>query len=265
MNNTSFSCPYCFSQKTNKGVLFHSWKSVSAHTKKCKNKPEKLYFYIDHIIGPIHVKLFEGSYSGPKIASILKGLITRPSDIRKEFKRRGFELPEGSPSYYAIELLFFIRKFNSEYGRIPGAEDFKENTEYPSPTTYEKEYGSWNNAIKAAGFEPNITSYGIPTKALDGITYKSRPEAEFVNTYLYNKFIYYYEPRYIGKLWKYDFYLPQLDLYIELTQYINPERIEEKIKYHKENNINCKVIYTLDIHKEEFKRVWEQYTKVPNL
>ena len=56
---------------------------------------------------------------------------------------------------------------------------------------------------------------------------------------IYSKYNYIYELKYTNKNWRYDFYIKELDLYIELYGKLDPIRIQEKINYHKLNNIKC--------------------------
>lgn len=50
-------------------------------------------------------------------------------------------------------LLEFIRYSSYREGRVPSMMDFNNNQKYPSPTTYQKVFGSWNNAIREAGLQ----------------------------------------------------------------------------------------------------------------
>ena len=60
--------------------------------------------------------------------------------------------------------------------------------------------------------------YGTPKTAKDGIKYRSTFEANFVDKYLYGKNIKYeYEKKYPGSRQKCDFYLTDLDIWIELV------------------------------------------------
>ena len=121
-------------------------------------------------------------------------------------------------------------------------------------TTVQEYFGSWNRALIASGFEPNYNStFGIPTRGKDNVLYRSQAEAHFVDNHLYRKHLYIYEPQYSGNLWYYDFYLPDLDLYIEIDGHCRPERIKEKIEYNSKNNINCLVINTEDLYKQDFR------------
>ncbi len=53
------------------------------------------------------------------------------------------------------ELLNYLRKFHKENGRPPAQLDFNNNYIYPSFGIYQKNFGSWNNALKLAGLNVN--------------------------------------------------------------------------------------------------------------
>lgn len=152
------------------------------------------------------------------------------------------------------EIIDSIIQFYNIHNRIPFCKEFSNNIKYPSYATVSKRFGSWNRAIEVAGFKANYDSqFGTPTTAKDGVRYKSSIEAYFVDNYLYNKYHFDYEPRYKDKLWRYDFYVKELDLYIEIDGELRPDRINEKIHFNKENNIKCLVLLKKDIYKKDFK------------
>jgi hypothetical protein len=57
--------------------------------------------------------------------------------------------------YTREELLKHIVRFYNEKGRIPQTRDFNKNPNYPSFNPYQREFGSWNDALRAAGFVPD--------------------------------------------------------------------------------------------------------------
>jgi sulfur relay (sulfurtransferase) DsrC/TusE family protein len=59
-------------------------------------------------------------------------------------------------SFTAKELIDYIHKYYKKNGTIPTYNDFRDNTNYPSPNSYERKFGSWNNGIKEAGYEPYV-------------------------------------------------------------------------------------------------------------
>lgn len=53
------------------------------------------------------------------------------------------------------QLLNYLKEFHNENGRPPTQVDFTNNSNYPSYDTYKNRFGSWNNAVKKAGFIPD--------------------------------------------------------------------------------------------------------------
>lgn len=66
------------------------------------------------------------------------------------------------------QLILTIKQFYKKNGRIPFYTEFRAKVGYPNPDTYKAVFGSWNKAIKAAGFEPNQASLGFVVVAKDG-------------------------------------------------------------------------------------------------
>lgn len=69
-------------------------------------------------------------------------------------------MPEPTPE----ELLSELRRLNQERSHTPTAEVMNESGEY-WVTHYQDQFGSWNNALQAAGLEPN-QPHKIPTDDL---------------------------------------------------------------------------------------------------
>jgi hypothetical protein len=143
-----------------------------------------------------------------------------------------------------------IKDYHIQYNRIPECRDFKAPL-YPNRMSVFRLFGSWNAAIKAAGFQPNSqNSLGVNTKALDGYTYRSKAEAYFVDNFLHNKYEYIIEPKYPEKYNKYyDWYIPSLDLYIELDGGIRPETTNEKRAINKLLQRKCIFIDIANLQK----------------
>ena len=77
-----------------------------------------------------------------------------------------------------------IKEYISKYKKIPSTKEFDADKNFPSAATVVKYCGSWNNAIREAGYTPAIGSgFGIYTKALDGHTYRSKAEAYLASTF----------------------------------------------------------------------------------
>ncbi len=81
--------------------------------------------------------------------------------------------------YTKIQILEHIKRFYNENGRIPTSNDFKKKNGYPSRGTVEKYLGSWNNAIKEAGFGVNRMNNLTDEELLD---YLRKYEEEYDKT-----------------------------------------------------------------------------------
>jgi len=157
--------------------------------------------------------------------------------------------------YWNKELIIkSIQQYYQDNNTIPHLRDFKYLKEYPDPSTIQKHFKSWNNAILAAGFSPNIQNgFGIDTYGLDGHLYRSRAEAYFADTYLYSKYNYIVEPTYPSPYnrKKYDWFIEEINLYIELDGGLRPEAIKEKTSINNQLNRQCLYITTASIYNTE--------------
>jgi len=164
-------------------------------------------------------------------------------------------------AYKKEDIIIAIQKFFQENKRIPYFRDFQRNPKYPGRDAAIRLFGSWNKAIEASGFTPNIqTGFGVNTLGKDGILYASAVEAYFSDNFLFSKFDYIYEPSYpdnSGR--KFDFYVPALSLFIEINGEIKDEnfkylqKIKEKEQFCRDKNINCIFILKSAIYKKDFK------------
>jgi len=154
--------------------------------------------------------------------------------------------------YTKLELLNYLWDYIAETGQLPKQRTFNNNAIYPHSRTYADHFGTWNKAIEEAGYEPNANDgYGQRTEALDGVLYRSWNEAEFCNKFLFEQYNYVIEPKYPKPYNKYyDWYIKELDLYIELDGGIRPETIKEKIQINKLLNRNLLVVLPNDLNKE---------------
>lgn len=130
-----------------------------------------------------------------------------------------------------INTSLALRQLYRKQGRIAVADCYGRD-DVPSPRTINKLFGSWTQACEDSGLPTQHTSpgRGKPTYASDGRLYRSAFEAEFVDAFLAGKWAYEYEPAYPCGQWLYDFYVPQLELYIELDGGLRPARMAEKRK-----------------------------------
>lgn len=159
----------------------------------------------------------------------------------------GLPLKQRKPKvpYTKEYMLDCIKAYIQKYKKIPTTLEFDVDKEFPCAATVVKYCGSWENAIREAGYTPDIGSgFGYYTKALDGHTYRSKAEAYFADTYLYNKYNYDTEPSYPEpeQRRKYDWFIKELAIYIELDGGCRPNILEEKRNINKSLNINCAII-----------------------
>lgn len=159
----------------------------------------------------------------------------------------GLPLKQRKPKtkYSKEYMITCIKNYIQKYKKIPIQKEFDADKDFPSATTVVKYCGSWEAAIREAGYTPDTGSgFGYYTKALDGNTYRSKAEAYFVDTYLFNQYTYEIEPPYLfpEQRRKYDWYIKELDVYIELDGGCRPDVILEKIKINKDLRIRCAII-----------------------
>lgn len=234
-------CPYCNKE-------FKTWMSIRGHVSHCINNTGE--YFTDLNEGPIHYSKIKNLNSF-QIKAKYPNLKANLSNVRKGFFRRGITVYCYRVNIWNKKTIIeSIQLFYKENNRIPQTRDFlKSKGKYPGHNVVIKYFGSWNKGIEAAGFTPNIQNgWGINTIANDGITYRSRYEADFVNKFLHDKYIYEIEPSYPSPYCKwYDWYIPELNLYIELDGEIRPEIIKEKIEINKSLNRNLLVINTKNL------------------
>lgn len=244
-----YVCPYCkqekYSKNSKKSGFFTDWKSVRNHTAKCKYKTGE--FYIDINYGPIHYLDFDKTFIRDN--PLLKGKI---NNIKRAFNQRGIDFSIRR-RWTKETILLSLKKYYLKYKKIPEAREFRFTNDYPSYSTVTYYFNTWNEAIKAAGLIPNTQNgYGIDTFGRDGHLYRSKAEAYFADMYLYGKYEYEIEPKYPKPYNKYyDWYIKELNLYIELDGNLRPEVIEEKIKINKLLGRKLIVVKTSDIYTKD--------------
>ena len=139
------NCPYC--QKE-----FKYWKNVRGHVPSCISNTGK--YFIDLYYGPIHIDDFLG-LNQKQLKNKFTQLKSPLRNIRKSFKCRNVNFSTMRVIYNNQELLDKIKKFVYDNNRIPTQLDFYYNPDYPSHRCIQKHFGSFNNAIREAGFKPN--------------------------------------------------------------------------------------------------------------
>lgn len=83
------------------------------------------------------------------------GNITNRSPSKDELGILKRETRNITKKYTDEELLEFLNIFYEKNGRIPIQIEFDNNPKYPHYNTYIKRFGTWNNALKLSGKEPN--------------------------------------------------------------------------------------------------------------
>lgn len=67
---------------------------------------------------------------------------------------------ESEESHTREELLAALRDFAADLGRTPTAKQIHNSPEYPGIHEYQNEFGSWNEALEAAGYDLNQKKTG---------------------------------------------------------------------------------------------------------
>lgn len=253
---TDYKCPYCgqdsYSNSSKKRGKFDSWLSVRHHISRCRLNSKSYIICTNY--GPISIdsiNKYNNIYAFKQDYPLFSGT---PSYFTSSRNYRNITLTRDS-IWDKNTICNFIQQYYKNYNVIPSIRD----TPIGIMFQVKKLYGTWNKAVEAAGLIPNIQNgFGINTYAKDGILYRSRAEAYFVDQFLFEKEEYEYEKPY-GNGWKYDFYLPKYNLYIELDGGLRPQRIEEKRKYHLTHGVNCSIIKTEDIYKSNYKPCYTYY------
>lgn len=255
--NQEYKCPYCgqssYAKSSKNKGFFTSWQAVSRHISTCAKNNHMMI--IDNVHGPIaldeiastSLRKLQIKYPGIQIADKLRIL-----------RKNGIKIPNmnKSESFSRDSIILGIQKFVEEHGSIPSYRDADaslsiRNSYLPGTHSCKKYFCSWNEAIAAAGFEPQIQNgFGVDTTGLDNHLYRSRAEAYFADNFLYKKYNYVIEPKYPKPHNRYyDWYIPFLDLYIELDGGIRPQVIAEKININKSLGRECLFIPISKIYK----------------
>ena len=91
-----------------------------------------------------------------KFKSLLKSQNDRYRADRIEQQKKT-KLPGRRRKYSDKKLLRILKAEAIRLNRTPTAVHFQNSKDLPSPIVYSQRWGSWNNAIRAAGLEPNLT------------------------------------------------------------------------------------------------------------
>lgn len=245
--NQEYCCPYCgqnsYAKTSKNNGAFSSWQVVIKHIATCSKNNKS--FLVDKIYGPIPVELL--NTLPPKVIKV------KYPKLKLQY-RRTLNKQSYTIQWSKETIISAIKDFYSKTNRIPAAREFDNvDYEYPTPRTVRKYFGTWNTAIEAAGFKANTQSgFGINTIAKDGNLYRSKAEAYFCDNFLFEKYKYVVEPKYPEPHNKYyDWYIPSLDLYIELDGNCRPEVVVDKRILNKQLGRNCLFIDISEIYKKQ--------------
>lgn len=119
-----------------------------------------------------HLKIFEKEKGRPPKAGEFVNNPRFPSyrtyerffgSWNNSLKEAGFDQRIGGTELYTKdELLEYIFRFYTENGRPPVAADFCKHSKYPSCGTYQKRFGSWDNALKLVGLDiDSMVKFGV--------------------------------------------------------------------------------------------------------
>lgn len=149
-------------------------------------------------------------------------------------------------------LIKEILNFYKQNGRIPLKKEFNSRRSF---RTY---FGSWNNAIRAAGFEPNPEFFAKRVKAQDGHMCDSFTES-IIDNWLFNNHIpHERSKRYPNSRMTTDFYIPSCNLFIEYFGLKGASRIYDrsflrKMDLVKKLDLNFLALFANDIENLDDK------------
>ena len=138
---------------------------------------------------------------------------------------------------------------------------YDEYGEYAT-SSVKRHFGSWREACDAGGISAG-TRHGTPTTGPEGARLDSRHDLA-VATYLHENSIEYEVHPPLGENgWYGDFYLPDTDLWIEVSGYNPGERpnaaqFEDKLEFYELTDRECVVVHSV----EELERSLEESTDV---
>ncbi|MDP3093905.1 MAG: hypothetical protein Q8N16_04045 [bacterium] len=157
--------------------------------------------------------------------------------------------------YTKEKLLLIIREFVEKHGRIPTKNEFSHSRIYPDHMTYRDYFGSWNNAIKKAGYEPNDRWFAAQNiRAKDGHSCRSISEVIIDDWLFENGVSHTREEKYPEGNYRCDFVVE--NIFIEFFGLINApnislhynEIVRKKIGICKKHRIRLIKLYEKDLY-----------------
>ncbi len=148
-------------------------------------------------------------------------------------------------------LIEEIRNFYKEFGRIPLKKEFN------SRRSFRTQFGTWNNAIIAAGFKPNPVFFAERVQAKDGHICDSFAERIIDDWLTANTINHERAVRYPKSKMTADFYIPIHQIYIEFFGLHGASKKydanhDRKLNIAKDNRIKLICLYMDDILKKTF-------------
>lgn len=197
------------------------------------------------------VELHLSGKTMPEIASITNtahgtvcNIIHEVGGRVKQYKKRR----EFKTEYSKEELLLLLREYATKHSIIPNYRHTDNTKELPSPRTYSKHFPNlgWVQILQLAGLD--TSQYHT---AKDGYVYDSSFEVEIANQLLELKINYEPHKRVCSnRRWTCDFYLLNLDLWLELDgledRRRDKDKLEEKLFYYHTNNYKYQVLKRSD-------------------
>lgn len=157
--------------------------------------------------------------------------------------------------YSKEKLIEKIKEFIQKEGRIPSKREFSKHPSYPDYQTYRDYFGTWNNAIRDAGYEPALSWFSPKNLcAKDGHRCNSISEIIIDDWLFENNIPHYKEYLYPERRYRCDFVVK--NIFIEFFGLANApnlapsynETMERKRKICKKHNIHLVELYEKDIH-----------------
>lgn len=154
-------------------------------------------------------------------------------------------------------LINEIRLFFEEHGRIPLKKEFN------SRRAFRLYFGSWNNAIIAAGFEPNPELFAKRVLARDGHICDSFAEKIIDDWLAMNKIPHERNIRYPGSRMTADFFIKHTETYVEFfgLKGVNKKydtHLQNKLLLVREHALKFIPLYTEDIQNSRFTNKLQQ-------
>jgi hypothetical protein len=116
--------------------------------------------------------------------------------------------------------------------------------------TIKQTFGSWRTACERANIDAG-EKYGIPCEGPNGETLDSLQELRVARALAARDIEYNVHPRVEDTEWRSDFYLPEIDLWVEVNGFAAGERpnaqdFQRKLEYYETQDLDCLVVESPD-------------------